>query len=949
MYGRITGATILTVLASAIVLLFPRVSSGQRKRTLTPLKLESVKALVDNHTPDGAISGEITDRGLVAPPDDDWIRELEAQGAGPKTLAVLKSAVPSGSVVVLSSGADFTVIVDGNTIGTANKTNRIEINNIRYGTRQITVRKSGYFENTKSIKVSWPNTSVSFELVSSSGILTLTSDAPGALIAIDSFPTYTEKIPSLSLSQGTYTAYVSALGYSSREVPFQIRSGQTTSVQAVLNPILPDLIQAMREETSREHFHVAERQAQEVLSLAAGNSDAYLTLSAVERNRGNIRGFLDNARLAIDSGAEIAFQMVHVNDKAGAHAVTLRLSRYSIRFDKRERYQCPLPASAIVGTVGAGPREPKPRGRRTKTEIQWATVTDDKSGNPLLEMSILGKIAQLSDLPKAISSRDEYQVIQALVRHVPLDPRLYPARKEYFVSSSLASEVKKSAVRNVPALDKAIQAEGETAAIDRIRDQVVITQVTLYPSNSSFRATTRFVLPSYIREDSDPPSGRESTFTDGSNGWSLSPSGMKALTTAQIKNVLFYTDMIRRAKEDLSLEVVPLPDNAVQIKAPDGQINTLRFDNVSGLIESVTHPYFRNGQTEQAITTFSDWREIEGNKIAFHRVTSVNGQKIREDTIVDYRVNTGLRVVDLNNSSHVVTSSSFSERLREVFAAGPSSVGDARTNNSFCTGTDTERAPCPARILFGGYINGQSKSSLAVIRDNRLANISEMSFLRNGGEISHGGSLLAYDSCSNPNRGIYVASLDGSAKRMVRAIEGPACTSLRWSPDDQKISYVDPKDHTLHVIQADGNGDVVLAGAIAGWHSWSPKGDRLVFESGRGGARSLYLVTVGPGTRVVPIPQDKKGCEWWAPDWAPDGTEIVFTSCQHKLFTVHPDGSQLRELAPAAYSPRWSVDGRWIFFLIDTTLMRVRRDGDMLSSVTVLPYRGQPISLGPFE
>ena len=54
-----------------------------------------------------------------------------------------------------------------------------------------------------------------------------------------------------------------------------------------------------------------------------------------------------------------------------------------------------------------------------------------------------------------------------------------------------------------------------------------------------------------------------------------------------------------------------------------------------------------------------------------------------------------------------------------------------------------------------------------------------------------------------------------------------------------------------------------------------------------------------------------------------------------------------------AYNPRWSTDGNWILYLsgppmrADTTLMRVRRNGESLTTVGVLPYSGGPFSLGP--
>jgi dipeptidyl aminopeptidase/acylaminoacyl peptidase len=265
-----------------------------------------------------------------------------------------------------------------------------------------------------------------------------------------------------------------------------------------------------------------------------------------------------------------------------------------------------------------------------------------------------------------------------------------------------------------------------------------------------------------------------------------------------------------------------------------------------------------------------------------------------------------------------------------------------------CSAAEATEKPCPMRLLFYGYVDKQPKSAFAVVDSEGISRPTDAVFLRAGGDISHDGKYVSFDNCSSSNRGIYVSRLDGSNVRMVTPLDSLVCVETRWSPDDKKISFTSFTDGFLHVVFIKGGRDLPLTRTYlgSGFHSWSPKGDEIVFERGRAGSRLLYTVDMGGDIKAVTSTKDLGNCESWAPDWSPDGRRIAFTSCDKRLFTVRPDGADLRQVGSSAYSPRWSTDGQWILFLSGPTLMRVRSDGELLTTIGILPYWGGPFSLG---
>jgi Tol biopolymer transport system component len=282
-------------------------------------------------------------------------------------------------------------------------------------------------------------------------------------------------------------------------------------------------------------------------------------------------------------------------------------------------------------------------------------------------------------------------------------------------------------------------------------------------------------------------------------------------------------------------------------------------------------------------------------------------------------------------------------------------------------------------LVFYGFPQiGVPQSGIATITDAGLANVHDVTFLRTGGELSPDGRLIAYDNCAALQRGIYVAEPDGSNATRILPLSDSSCVDLRWSPDGTKLSYSSRRDFQLHVIDLASKQEEVLGRTdVAGWHSWSPAGDEIVYERGTGKTgRLLYVTDLHGSSRQITFARDFQPCEWeynlidtWAPAWSPKGDKIAFTQCG-SLFVISPNGKDLRQLTSVrytsqtsalpvapAYSPRWSPDGRWIIFIGQVfvrsgqgePLKRISADGNVVVDIGTLPYPGAPFSVGPLR
>ena len=191
---------------------------------------------------------------------------------------------------------------------------------------------------------------------------------------------------------------------------------------------------------------------------------------------------------------------------------------------------------------------------------------------------------------------------------------------------------------------------------------------------------------------------------------------------------------------------------------------------------------------------------------------------------------------------------------------------------------------------------------------------------------SPNGQRIAFSSGRDgENFRIFTMSADGSDVRQLTDDHG---TSPAWSPDGSTIVFASRSpdgvsSSAIHLMNADGSNRRLLPVPVkaARGTRWSPDGQRIAFVDGTnpGGSDNRWQVhTVavdGTDSRRLSGPTDNDVYV----DYSPDGRSLVITSCftTCRLFVVNADGTGRRQLtsgSPGEFTRAWSSDGQRIAF-----------------------------------
>ena len=215
--------------------------------------------------------------------------------------------------------------------------------------------------------------------------------------------------------------------------------------------------------------------------------------------------------------------------------------------------------------------------------------------------------------------------------------------------------------------------------------------------------------------------------------------------------------------------------------------------------------------------------------------------------------------------------------------------------------------------------------------------------------ISPDGKRLAFAAFGTDGGG-YVGVMDIASGRQDRLTFDQSYEQVAWAPNGKSLVVMSTTGG-LFTVGADGSpGPVRIPGitAYAFEPRWTADGSRIVFAVRSGGRGLNDIWTIRPGLDTVASPLVATEMSERTPSASPDGRWLLYrqdrgTSATAATFVrplVNPMAS-LRQVSEVGGQPRWSPDGREIYY---EGRGRVLRYGE-IAAVPVLP--GPGFAVGP--
>jgi Tol biopolymer transport system component len=209
-----------------------------------------------------------------------------------------------------------------------------------------------------------------------------------------------------------------------------------------------------------------------------------------------------------------------------------------------------------------------------------------------------------------------------------------------------------------------------------------------------------------------------------------------------------------------------------------------------------------------------------------------------------------------------------------------------------------------------------------------LTNVTRNGFTDGDPAVSPDGKRIAFHTNRDGNYEIYVANADGSGQPQRLTSNGFFDRNPAWTRDGRIVFQSDRAgSEDIWIMNADGSGQTQLtfdSGSDQDPAASPVDASKLAFASNMGGTLQIYLMTIS-GTNVTGMTNlSSNTATEFNPAWSPDGQKIAFNSDRGGPRAVwvmsvsNPaDAAQLTHTSFEDLNPTWAPDGQEIAYQSD--------------------------------
>jgi len=215
------------------------------------------------------------------------------------------------------------------------------------------------------------------------------------------------------------------------------------------------------------------------------------------------------------------------------------------------------------------------------------------------------------------------------------------------------------------------------------------------------------------------------------------------------------------------------------------------------------------------------------------------------------------------------------------------------------------------------------------------------------GQSARTNGLISFGTCCGDGvTGIYTIRQDGTGQKLIyEAKFDDASLISAWSPNGGRIAFVEPGGvwtmspaGTQKKRLTPGKGDTLAP-------NWSPDGKQIVFvdlAAKHGTNYALYVIgSNGRGLKKI-----VRGARYQNnPVWSPSGKQIMFERTNW-LWTVKPNGRAQKRITTGT-SPSWSPDGKSVAFDRNGDVWAMNANGTGAHLVIEIPSSTAGIAWSP--